>query len=75
MVRTQYNKVIGFFIPIMANGNASSLVGKPLMAFYWTNPDQKLVTIKSPNLTYILQADYLIKATWLDIKNNRGDQD
>ena len=54
MFRTQYNKIIAFFIPIMVNGNASSLVGKPLMAFYWTNPDQKLITIKSYNLTYVL---------------------
>ena len=49
LIKTNYNKVIGFFVPSNFKAKSSSYNENPLLAFYWINQNSQLVTSSRRN--------------------------
>jgi hypothetical protein len=45
LIKTDYNKVMGFFVPSNFKGRKSEINLNALLVFYWINQNSELVTI------------------------------
>ena len=77
LIKTNFNKIIGFYVPSNFKAKRWTNDKKPILVFYWINQNSELVTSKRKN-DYVYMNDYtalinLYDLLVINLNRSKGD--